>query len=735
MSAPAAYSAETLRTILDRLDVSRKGRELRAHCKLCGHNSLFLNPGRQRPLLASCGHCGRDKQKAVLEAAGLTSADLGPPMSTEEIKTLWAEVNPDAIIDEKGAGNRIPLASASLRNAVYGWLLRRPECQLSDAHAKWLEERGLPKNAAVAAGYGSTPDEASAIRIAVDALRIWGTDLYKVPGFYAENGEARLNVKDQGIWHPCRNIDGEICALKIRRPLAQKDYRMSTLSASKYGGPIADMVIHVPLGALASDNSTVWVTEGERKADVVYRHKRVPIIGLPGVQHVGRVLAMLRPLGCQKVIAAFDADPAGELAAAKLIEAVVRDGDKFDIEFTKWEVGTKPSKEDAEADPKNYRPKVDDAIVAGSVVEVVTAGHPYIQEMLRRQSEKGDAPLVRRGSLGITADEILSMSFPPKRFAVERMTAEGLNVVVGRPKSGKTIFLFQKAICVAAGYNFVGHKTRQGHVLYIALEDTLRRIEDRLRGMGMEAYMSEATNYLKFEPAERWLKYRNRQLPILKSYINEMGGDLIYVVVDTLQRWRSLETEEATKNPYAADSTFMGNLWNLANDTSTPMDFVHHSRKGSTGDYINDSSGTQGIAGGCDSMTLFTRKDHCNYAKIASNGRDVDEAEKYVVWDKELRWFYAVTPDEVPEIAKGPGEVAEDSKGPSVGQLICHSLLRRGVADQKTLLADIMAVRPATKTTTLTATITRLKNDGLIQSEGRGDKAVYFAAAGKVGAG
>lgn len=720
----AAYTAQTLIALLDRLEVSRKGRELRTRCRLCGHNSLYLNAGRTRPLVASCGFCGKEKQSEVLTAANITPTDLGPPLSVDEIRDIWQEVNPDAIVDGDERARR---ASADVCNAVYGWLVRREECELIEAHAKWLEERGLPAAVARNLGYGSTPDATSASRIAGAAYEIWGSQLWSVPGFYLAGQTPSLAVSNQGIWHPCRNGDGCIVALKVRRPKASHDQRMSTLSSSKYGGPIAASEPHIPLGALAGDCSTVWCTEGERKADLIHQRLKVAVVGLPGVQHVGRLPALLERLKVKRVVAAFDADAAGEQATGRLVEAVFRDGDKYEIEFARWDTGKKPAGGE-EADAKTYRPKVDDALVAGVEVKVVTGADPAIQELLRRGSERDEIKAYRKGSVGIAATEILRMEFPPARFAVEGMTVEGLNLLIGRPKAGKSYLALQKAVCVATGQPFIGRKVTQGVVLYIALEDTCRRIKLRLSEMGVTPDTPGIEN-LFFEPAERWLKHKNRQLPILASYLKEMNGDVVYVVIDTLQRWRG-QGDEVEKNAYAQDYNFMSPLWELGNTTATPIEFLHHTRKDARGDYVNDSSGSQGIAGGCDALFTFYREANKHHGRLVGGGRDMTELEQFVVWDKEVRWFTAVDLADVPDDVKAAEQ--DDGRGPTIAALLTHLVLKHGGGTAKALTDAVLKEKPKIKAASVGIALSKLKADGLLTSEGRGDSALYFPAAGKV---
>ena len=80
------------------------------------------------------------------------------------------------------------------------------------------------------------------------------------------------------------------------------------------------------------------------------------------------------------------------------------------------------------------------------------------------------------------ADELLAETFPEPRWAVPGVLCEGLNLLAGAPKVGKSWFALDVAVAVALGGEALGRfSVEPGDVLYLALEDTPRRMADRLR--------------------------------------------------------------------------------------------------------------------------------------------------------------------------------------------------------------------------------------------------------------
>jgi RecA-family ATPase len=57
---------------------------------------------------------------------------------------------------------------------------------------------------------------------------------------------------------------------------------------------------------------------------------------------------------------------------------------------------------------------------------------------------------------------------------------EGLTILAGKPKLGKSWLALDMALAVAAGGDVLGRECIQGAALYLALEDNQRRLQRRL---------------------------------------------------------------------------------------------------------------------------------------------------------------------------------------------------------------------------------------------------------------
>lgn len=81
----------------------------------------------------------------------------------------------------------------------------------------------------------------------------------------------------------------------------------------------------------------------------------------------------------------------------------------------------------------------------------------------------------------ISAQELKDMEFPPLKFAVEGVISEGLTLLTGKPKIGKSWMALELGMAVARGDTALGSiECEQGLVLYAALEDNVRRLQRRM---------------------------------------------------------------------------------------------------------------------------------------------------------------------------------------------------------------------------------------------------------------
>ena len=80
----------------------------------------------------------------------------------------------------------------------------------------------------------------------------------------------------------------------------------------------------------------------------------------------------------------------------------------------------------------------------------------------------------------ITAEELLSTPLPPVKWIIPGLLPAGLALFAGPSKAGKSWLTLWLCLQVAQGKPVWGREIEPRTVLYLSLEDTFNRLQDRL---------------------------------------------------------------------------------------------------------------------------------------------------------------------------------------------------------------------------------------------------------------
>ncbi len=230
-----------------------------------------------------------------------------------------------------------------------------------------------------------------------------------------------------------------------------------------------------------------------------------------------------------------------------------------------------------------------------------------------------------------TAVELLETDFPEPRFAVPGIFAEGLNLLVGAPKLGKSWLVLNVANAVATGGRALGKvAVEQGEVLYLALEDGPRRLKNRLEMVLGDENFTAPTG-LHFET--EWPPLIDGGAEDLSAWLGT-HPDTRLVVVDVIARLRSPVKTNADR--YMVDYMVAEEVKRVADQHSVPVVAVHHTRKAAADDFIDSVSGTNGLAGAADSIIVLKRSRGQADAVLHVTGRDVEEQELALNFDAHI---------------------------------------------------------------------------------------------------
>lgn len=250
------------------------------------------------------------------------------------------------------------IADLDTRHKVYSALLA--ELSLSASGIANLKQRGLSDEVIKQNGY-KTLEVRGRAKIAKKLNEQFGDVVLKVPGFIVkeEKGETYISLAGAaGTVIPCRDVQGRITALVVRRDGAGEGPRYTYVSSAKADGPSPGSPVHVSLG-IQGPTDTVRMTEGALKSDVAWALSQVPTISAPGVSNWRPCLDVSKSLGAKTVRLAFDADAGQKVEVANSLFAcsTALAEEEYAIELEIWDI----------ADGKG----IDDLLAAGKTPSVL----------------------------------------------------------------------------------------------------------------------------------------------------------------------------------------------------------------------------------------------------------------------------------------------------------------------------------------------------------------------------
>ena len=215
----------------------------------------------------------------------------------------------------------------------------------------------------------------------------------------------------------------------------------------------------------------------------------------------------------------------------------------------------------------------------------------------------------------ITAEDLQNRTYEPTHFLVDELIPEGLHILAGAPKIGKSWLALWLCLCVSQGQPLWNFVVTQGEVLYLSLEDSYRRIQSRLFDL-----TEDAPPTLHFAILADTLKHGLEQQ--IEQFLTEHPTTKL-VVIDTLQRVRSAGGDS---NLYANDYQDVGLLKQLADQHHIAILLIHHLRKLHDDDPMNMISGSTGLSGAADSAFVLQKNARsANAASLHCTGRDIPD--------------------------------------------------------------------------------------------------------------
>lgn len=242
---------------------------------------------------------------------------------------------------------------------------------------------------------------------------------------------------------------------------------------------------------------------------------------------------------------------------------------------------------------------------------------------------------------GISVKELYENrdSIGKQEWIVDEIIPEGLTIIAGREKSGKSIVTKGSiAMAVALGTPVFGrYPTKRGTVLWFAMEESMAAIQRRV-----PAFFSKRNDQwyppenLKIYGPDSIPAWTNKAIDAIEKIIAGYT-DLALVVIDTLQHVVGTMSGGNQADRYAFEYHIGSQLQQLALKYKIAIIVVHHTVKSNTYNNKFDSIGGTAYTKACETMMVIEREG--NRASVHVRGRTTPTAKIEIIQNPDtLLW-------------------------------------------------------------------------------------------------
>lgn len=220
----------------------------------------------------------------------------------------------------------------------------------------------------------------------------------------------------------------------------------------------------------------------------------------------------------------------------------------------------------------------------------------------------------------VDAETLLSTPMSKTIFIVDGLIPQGVNVLSGASKIDKSWLMLWLGLQVAQGLPVWEMPTKQCDVPYLCLEDTQRRIKDRLYSL-----TDNAPDNLRFAVLCGLIGSGLEEK--ITDFLNDYPKTKL-VIINTLQKVRDSKGSAGKAGMYGSDYDDISSIKRIVDDFNISVILVHHLRKLRDGDDpFNEVSGSTGIIGAADTNFILKHKRSGKNATLLASGRDVEYQE------------------------------------------------------------------------------------------------------------
>jgi hypothetical protein len=249
----------------------------------------------------------------------------------------------------------------------------------------------------------------------------------------------------------------------------------------------------------------------------------------------------------------------------------------------------------------------------------------------------------RTGPEIITFSELMDMTVPEPQWVIHGLLPEGLCILAGAPKIGKSWLAQHLSLSIAAGDVALStFKCKQGAVLHLALEDTARRFRKRMSTMLGNTPAPALGMFSSTWPHFADNGKEPDGLDLIHQWLEKHRDIARAAIIDTFVKVRPRKSQNK-EDLYSRDYHDMEGLQQLAGQYGVAIVVVHHQNKGSHEDVFNTISGSTGITGAADTIMILDKPSRNEpTGTLFVSGRDIEELKGAVRFDRETglwRWL------------------------------------------------------------------------------------------------
>jgi hypothetical protein len=217
-----------------------------------------------------------------------------------------------------------------------------------------------------------------------------------------------------------------------------------------------------------------------------------------------------------------------------------------------------------------------------------------------------------------SARKLMDVQFQAVDWIVPGILPQGLIALAGKQKIGKSWLDYNLALAVASGGMALGDKqVTQGDVLYLALEDNERRLQERIRQLlGPEEEVPES-----FEYATEWPRMDADGVAALEQWIKAHPNARL-IIIDPWVKVKPRIKSRAGETGYDADYEALEGLKKLTDKYKLCILIQFHLRKAGAEDPMDELNGTSGITACADGFLSLKRGRGEADATLWGTGRD-----------------------------------------------------------------------------------------------------------------